>query len=81
MFKRVGGRSPHFRRVVLESGREDVETAIVIQIRQMFDGGPPHVFVVIATTELIVRLTRGGSVLRALKDWLVKLFDTLTGGL
>jgi hypothetical protein len=39
------------------------------------------VFVVIATTELIVRLTRGGSVLRALKDWLVKLFDTLTGGL
>jgi hypothetical protein len=38
------------------------------------------VFVVIASVELILRVVRGFSLLRAIRDWLVKLFDTVSGG-
>ena len=39
------------------------------------------IFVVAATVELVLRFARGVSVLRSLKDWLVKVIDALSGGL
>ena len=39
------------------------------------------IFVVAATVELVLRLARGVSALRSLREWLVKLIDTLSGGL
>lgn len=39
------------------------------------------VFALAASLELAVRLLRGISMLRSLKDWFLKLLDTLSGGL
>jgi hypothetical protein len=39
------------------------------------------VFVLVATVELTLQLGRGASLLRSIKAWVVKLIDTLFGGL
>jgi hypothetical protein len=38
------------------------------------------VFLIAATVEFVWRIVRGASAMRSLKDWLVKLIDTLSGG-